>query len=44
MAQLGGFWGRNRDGDPGVTVLWRGWQRLHDLVAMGLVVHGEPSP
>lgn len=34
LAQLGGFLGRTRDGEPGVTVLWRGWQRLHDLTMM----------
>ena len=34
IAQLGGFLGRKRDGDPGVTVLWRGWQRLADLTTM----------
>ena len=34
LAQLGGFVGRAGDGEPGVTVLWRGWQRLGDLVAM----------
>lgn len=39
MAQLGGFLGRKRDGEPGVTVLWRGWQRLQDLAMMWLVVH-----
>jgi hypothetical protein len=32
IAQLGGFLGRKGDGDPGVKVLWRGWQRLHDIV------------
>ena len=34
IAQLGGFPGRARDGHPGVTVLWRGFQRLVDLTAM----------
>lgn len=33
LARLGGFLGRKHDGDPGVKVLWRGWQRLTDLVA-----------
>lgn len=33
IAQLGGFLGRKHDGEPGVTVLWRGWQRLNDIVA-----------
>lgn len=33
IARLGGFLGRKSDGDPGVNVLWRGWQRLQDIVA-----------
>lgn len=33
IAQLGGFLGRKSDGEPGVTTLWRGWQRLQDLAA-----------
>lgn len=40
IATLGGFLGRKCDGEPGVTVLWRGWQRLHDLVMMWEVMHG----
>lgn len=40
LAQLGGFLGRKHDREPGVTVLWRGWQRLQDLTMMWLVVHG----
>ena len=43
IAQLGGFLGRKSDGEPGVTVVWRGWHRLHDLATMWLVVHGTPS-
>jgi hypothetical protein len=34
IAQLGGYLGRPSDGPPGVTVLWRGFQRLVDLSAM----------
>ena len=34
IAQLGGFQGRARDGEPGVTVLWRGFQHLTDLTTM----------
>ncbi|MFO1432671.1 MAG: IS4 family transposase [Candidatus Competibacteraceae bacterium] len=34
IAQLGGFLGRKGDGDPGVTVMWHGLQRLYDLVAI----------
>jgi hypothetical protein len=32
IGQLGGFIGRKSDGEPGPIVLWRGLQRLHDLV------------
>lgn len=31
IAKLGGFLARKSDGNPGVTVLWRGWQRLNDI-------------
>jgi hypothetical protein len=31
IAQLGGFLARKADGHPGVTVLWRGLQRLQDV-------------
>ena len=34
IAQLGGFLGRKGDGEPGVTVLWRGFQHLVDLTTM----------
>jgi len=44
IAQLGGFLGRTRDGDPGVTVLWRGFQRLIDLTAMYHVFRPPPRP
>jgi hypothetical protein len=33
IARLGGFLARKRDGEPGVTVIWRGWQRLADISA-----------
>ena len=32
VAQLGGFLGRRRDGEPGVRALWRGYERLQDMV------------
>lgn len=35
VARLGGFIGRNSDGQPGWQTLWRGWLRLQDL-AWGL--------
>lgn len=33
VAKLGGFLGRTGDGEPGVRALWRGYQRLQDMVA-----------
>jgi hypothetical protein len=33
IARLGGFLNRKSDGPPGVTVIWRGWQRLADISA-----------
>lgn len=42
IANLGGFLGRRCDGEPGITVLWRGWQRLSDLALMwSLVTEGQ---
>jgi Transposase DNA-binding/Transposase Tn5 dimerisation domain len=32
VAGLGGFLGRKHDGNPGVKTLWRGYQRLQDLL------------
>lgn len=32
VARLGGFLGRKGDGEPGVQTLWRGYQRLQDLL------------
>ena len=32
VARLGGFLGRKHDGEPGVKTLWRGYQRLQDLL------------
>jgi len=32
VASLGGFLGRKGDGEPGVRTLWRGYQRLQDLL------------
>jgi hypothetical protein len=37
IAQLGGFQNRKRDGHPGVTVMWKGFQHLSDLTYMYLV-------
>jgi len=41
IAQLGGFLGRKGDGEPGIRTVWRGWQRLQDMVAMWRVLHPQ---
>ncbi|MGD8910114.1 MAG: IS4 family transposase [Chromatiales bacterium] len=33
IAQLGGFLARNNDGYPGITHIWRGLQKLCDMVS-----------
>ena len=43
IGQLGGFLGRKGDGEPGVTVLWRGFQHLVDLTTMYRIMR-PPSP
>lgn len=42
IAQLGGFLGRKRDGEPGVTVVWKGLQHLVDLAAMYRIMRPLP--
>lgn len=39
IAQLGGFLGRKGDGEPGPTVIWRGWQRLTDIADTWLILY-----
>jgi hypothetical protein len=39
IAKLGGFLDRKNDGNPGVTVFWRGWQRLADISSAWLIFH-----
>jgi hypothetical protein len=41
IGQLGGFVGRKGDGEPGVTVMWRGFQRLVDLTEMYRIMHPQ---
>jgi hypothetical protein len=41
VARLGGFLGRTRDGEPGVTTLWRGLTRLNDLTIAYVVGRTE---
>jgi hypothetical protein len=43
IAQLGGFLGRKQDGEPGVTAIWRGWQRLQDIAATWYLVKEQPK-
>ena len=38
VATLGGFLGRNGDGEPGTQTLWIGLQRLDDIVTMWRVM------
>jgi hypothetical protein len=42
IAQLGGFLGRTRDGEPSVTVLWKGFQHLADITAMYRIMRPLP--
>ena len=37
IAQLGGFLARRPDGEPGITVIWRGWQRLQSFLDIWLL-------
>jgi Transposase Tn5 dimerisation domain len=32
LAQLGGFFARTGDGEPGITSVWQGYQRLHEFI------------
>ena len=43
IAQLGGFLGRKSDGEPGVKVLWRGFQRLTDIADDWQLFHPQSS-
>jgi len=43
LARLGGFLARKRDGNPGVTVIWRGWQRLSDIAQAYLAFHPQKT-
>ncbi|MBU0581461.1 MAG: IS4 family transposase [Candidatus Margulisbacteria bacterium] len=38
IGQLGGFLGRKGDKEPGITAIWRGWERLQDFAQMWLVL------
>jgi hypothetical protein len=43
VAGLGGFLGRKHDGEPGVLTLWRGYQRLQDML-LGYQLQAPKSP
>lgn len=43
IAQLGGFLDRKGDGPPGVKVLWKGWQRLADILHTWLIFNPQPT-
>jgi hypothetical protein len=42
VAKLGGFLGRKHDGEPGVLAVWRGYQRLQDLLLGYRLQHSTP--
>lgn len=41
IAQLGGFLARRGDGEPGATVLWKGFQHLADLTTMYCIMRPD---
>lgn len=41
-AKLGGFLGRKGDGQPGITVIWRGFQSLTDYAEMYRIMKHQP--
>jgi hypothetical protein len=43
VAKLGGFLGRKGDGEPGVLTLWRGYQRLQDML-VGYHLQASTAP
>jgi len=42
VASIGGFLGRNGDGDPGATVLWRGLDKLSFITDTFRLFHQAP--
>jgi hypothetical protein len=43
LGRLGGFLARRGDGEPGVTVLWKGFQHLTDLTLMYRIMCPAPT-
>lgn len=39
IAKLGGFLGRKNDGEPGMTYIWRGWEKLALIAEFWLSTH-----
>lgn len=44
IAQLGGFMGRKRDGEPGVKTIWQGLRRLHDIAETWRLATSNSNP
>lgn len=40
IAKLGGFLGRKHDKEPGMTYIWRGWEKLTELADFWLTLNG----
>ena len=43
IAKLGGFLGRKGDGEPGMTYIWRGWEKLALIVEFWLAICNETT-
>lgn len=43
IAKLGGFLGRKHDGEPGMTYIWRGWEKLMQMALMWSAIHQEAT-
>jgi hypothetical protein len=43
IANLGGFLGRKNDGEPGMTYIWRGWEKLTLIAEFWLSIHLEAT-
>lgn len=41
IARLGGFPGRKGDGPPGMTTIWRGWNKLTEIARLWQIMAGE---
>jgi hypothetical protein len=44
VAQIGGFLGRKRDGEPGTTTIWRGITALDFITSIWIVMAGQKQP